>query len=369
VFIVTNRLVRESGKKDVRRFGKKLNPEGALELRMAEAVRGRTGWEVNIIPDTIDDAMKREVGIDEPRTIYGGEYVARRLLGRVNPSRARALGVKNVGRKGRNLLLFVHGFNNNVKAVLDRARNLETLFGVEVLAFSWPANGGGVAGAASYKSDKRDAKASVGALDRVLEAMQRLLLKFNQSHLDSIKAEAARRFADDAERQERFITRSAREVCPFTVNAMFHSMGNYLFKHLMLSGASEGRGLLFDNVVLAAADTNNEGHAEWVDAVRCRKRIYVTINEDDEALAVSRMKSGEEQKARLGHYPYGLDSRQGVYVQFTDVAGVGNSHAYFEGGPVRKNAGIKRFFGDAFNGRRAEAGLRYDAANNVYRFD
>ena len=112
-------------------------------------------------------------------------------------------------------------------------------------------------------------------------------------------------------------------------------MANYLYKHLLKSGSSEGAGLLFDNVILAAADTNNEDHALWVDRIRCRRRVYITINEDDRALAVSRMKSGEEQKARLGHYSFGLDSQQGVYVQFTDVRGVGDSHAYFEGETMR----------------------------------
>ena len=42
--------------------------------------------------------------------------------------------------------------------------------------------------------------------------------------------------------------------------------------------------------------------------------LHITINEDDHALRVSRMKPGEQQLARLGHYVRGLDSRQAVYV-------------------------------------------------------
>jgi esterase/lipase superfamily enzyme len=369
VFIVTNREVHEKGKRGIDRFGKKLNPEGANELRAAEAVRTREGWTVKILPDQLTPQMKREVGLqDQPDPVYSGQYAARKLLARVNPKRAREIGVQGVTGTGKNLLLFVHGFNNNVKVVLDRARSFETLYGVEVLPFSWPANGGGVSGVASYKSDKRDAKASIGALDRVLDAMQRMLACFNEDYLSAVRTTAKTKFEDDPERQDSYISTMSGRGCPFTVNAIFHSMGNYLYKHLLKSGSSEGTGLLFDNVVLAAADANNEDHASWVDRIRCRRRIYITINEDDEALAASRLKSGEEQKARLGHYSYGLDSRQGVYVQFTDVRGVGDSHAYFEGRPVAKNARIKTFFKEALNGKRAEVKLRYDSANNMYLF-
>jgi esterase/lipase superfamily enzyme len=267
------------------------------------------------------------------------------------------------------LLLFVHGFNNDMEAVLNRAHQLESLYGVEVLAFSWPANGGGIAGVASYKSDKRDAKTSIGALDRVFEYMEKTLVGFNKDALDVVRRQAQAKFPTDSEKQDRYVASVAERDCPFKVSAMFHSMGNYLYKHLLLSTSSAGTGLIFDNVVLAAADANNAEHALWVDRIRCRSRVYVTINEDDRALSVSRLKSGEDQRARLGHYPYGLDSRQGVYVNFTDVQKVGDSHAYFESQPVT-NPRIKRFFLEAFNGGRAEsiANLSYDAATNMYRF-
>ena len=250
--------------------------------------------------------------------------------------------------------------------MLDRARNFETLYDVEVLAFSWPANGGGARGVASYKSDKRDAKASIGALDRVLESMLGRLAELNGTYLEKVRADAMRQFEDDPERREKYISRMSNRGCPFTVNALFHSIGNYLYKHLLNSSSSEGTGLLFDNVVLAAADTDSGGHADWVDRIRCRRRVYVTINEDDQALRAARLKSGDEQKARLGHYPYGLDSRQGVYVQFTDAPFVGDAHAYFEGNTARKNATVKRFFRQALNGERAESQLTYEPATNMY---
>ncbi len=148
---------------------------------------------------------------------------------------------------------------------------------------------------------------------------------------------------------------------------MLHSMGNYLFKHLLKSSTYRGDLLIFDNVVLAAADTNNEAHAEWVDRIQCRGRIFITINEKDGALLASRMKMGEQQKARLGHYPYRLTSQRAVYVDFTKEPRVGDSHAYFEGSPLR-NDRVRRFFREAINGAPAEGRLHYDVARNIYRF-
>ena len=104
--------------------------------------------------------------------------------------------------------------------------------------------------------------------------------------------------------------------------------------------------------------------------INCRSRLYITINEDDYALAASRAKAGEEQKARLGHYPHNLNAKRAVYVDFTAVPGVGRSHAYFEGEAV-ENATIKAFFQKVLNGQRAEidpALLHYDAATNMHTF-
>ena len=264
-----------------------------------------------------------------------------------------------------NFLFFVHGYNNDFGAMLERADGFARKYDVEVVAFSWPANGGGVHGVAIYLSDKRDARASIGALDRALAKISDYLHEFNAENTRRIAIAAARKYPKNAEARDECITQLTGEGCPFTVNMVLHSMGNYLFKQLLLSSVYRARGLLFDNVVLAAADTNNEEHREWVDRIRCRRRIYITINEDDAAPMASRMKAGEEQKARLGHYPYNLNSTQAVYVDFTDAPYVGGSHAYFEGTPLRNRA-IREFFRKAFNGQRAEEKLAYDAARGLY---
>ena len=147
---------------------------------------------------------------------------------------------------------------------------------------------------------------------------------------------------------------------------MFHSMGNYLYKSMLKSSITEGNQLVFDNVVLVAADTNSKGHIEWVDKIRCRKRCYITINENDHALGISRAKFGEQQLARLGHYIRNLNSRQVYYINLTDAAWVKDSHSYFDKKVAGKNTKVFGFFDDALNGEFAEKKLKYRSSGNYY---
>lgn len=362
MFLITNREVDE-GKTDLKAFGERPNRLGPNELRLAECTPSGKKWKVRILPDVCTPEMLAAAGItDAPKgePIYASRYVANRLLLRLRARMAKE-------KKAPALAFFVHGFNNDVEAVLERAAAFEELYGVEVVVFTWPANGGGLRGVASYLSDKRDALLSVGALDRAILKLDGYLKDLNAERRARIEAEATAEHGEDAAGWDEHFAQAMRTECPFTVNLVLHSMGNYLFKHYLGSSTYSGKRLVFDNVVLVAADTNNAGHAEWLDRIQCRKRVYVTINENDSALMASRMKAGEEQQARLGHWPYDLASRRAVYVDFTSARGVGDSHAYFEGKPVEKNPRVRTFFRAALGGAVAESGLTYDVARNLYR--
>ena len=377
MFIITNRELR-SDRTGLEQFGPRANSLGPNELRMVEVTRAGRAWKVEIIPDELDAAWRARAGIDaawltsmgfDPDgKVFGSMYVASQVLARVNPRRA---GAGPTAAQGKNLLVFVHGYNNDIRDIIERAASFERNFGVEVIAFSWPANGGGVIGTASYLSDKNDAKISIGALDRALAKLGDLLGRFNMAWVEDVRRRAdavlVRHPGNEERRRERIAEIVAAE-CPFTVNLLLHSMGNYVYKHLLLSTASFGTALMFDNVVLAAADTNNKDHAQWVDRIKARRRVFVTINESDHALRVSRMKFGEAQLARLGHYPFDLNASQAVYIDFTGAPKVGSSHAYFEGEPLA-NVKVRRFFNDAVNGTFAERSLPFDEAMGTYRMN
>lgn len=362
MFVVTNRNI-VAGAQGTALLGQRTNEMGPAELRIVEAVKKDGVWDVKLLPDQISAAMKQEVGITDPKPVYASRYLLERLLAVVNPKHADPQSLK----KGKDLLFFVHGFNNSFGDVLERCQGLAAAFDMEVVAFTWPANGGGVKGATDYLDDKRDALASVVAFDRVLAKARDMLAAAREDYLKMLNAEAVSRFPDSAERQREFIAKKAEQQCPFRVSLLLHSMGNYLFERTLKSSALRGSQLLFDNIVMAAADVNSPGHAQWVDQIQVRNRLYITINEDDYALQASRIKGGTEQLARLGHYPYDLNARRAVYVDFTRAAQVGTSHAYFEGAAL-KNDRVRKFFELALHGQRAEdAGLMtYDVSRNLH---
>lgn len=354
MFVITNRKIN-TRKRGLEQFGKTPNENGPNELRIFEATRRGRGWEIDVLRDTCTRTQKQAVGLPVSKSAFASQFVARRLLARVRDDR-------------KNLVFFVHGFNNDMEAVLERAEGLERRYGVEVIAFSWPANGGGAKGVASYKSDKRDARASAGAVYRALVKAREFLDGFNDELLKDIREKANEKYPDNRELHQAYVTRMAEKGCPFKVSLLLHSMGNYLFKQIQRSSTYDGHHMLFDNVILAAADTNSYEHEDWVDRIACRRRVFITINEDDSALRVSRIKSGEEQRARLGHYLHGLDSEQAFYVNVTEAQNVGSSHAYFEGEPVENESGnLFKFFRAALNGDRAETHLDYDAPSHTWR--
>jgi esterase/lipase superfamily enzyme len=357
MFIVTNRRVdpKASG---LERLGKRPNEKGNNELRVVEAQRRGNGYAIEVLPDEISRSEAAGYITDFSLDLKPEDqhYASLRVACEL---------VKRLRAKKRHLLIFVHGYNNEIKDVLRAAFELEKRYNVEVLPFSWPANGGGVHGKLSYLSDKRDARASTGALERTLKMVHYYLMKISESSRESLKKKAFDKFPDNAERRDALYAKLLRKECPFTINAMFHSMGNYLYKQMLKSTISEGNELIFDNVVLCQADTNNAGHAEWVDRIRHNRRVFITINEEDYALRLSRIKPGDAQRARLGHFIKRLDSRVACYVNLTNASWVKESHSPF-GEPSKKNDELAEFFKLAFTGAPAEEGLRYREEGNWY---
>jgi esterase/lipase superfamily enzyme len=358
MYVVTNRDIHRD-RDDLDQFGSRPNRLGPNELRMAKVTRKGRNWSVTWQDDILDkeeaQALQSEfdLNIDVTEDHYASLRVACELARKSREEKT-------------NILLFVHGFNNDMKAVVKRAEELKQLYKVEVVPFSWPANGGGIKGAADYKSDKRDARSSAGALDRTIAKVGHYLNLISEANRTKLRIKASEKYPKDREKQDQLYSQLLEKDCPFTVNLMLHSMGNYLYKQMLKSTLSEGNLLIFDNVLLVAGDTNNKDHVEWVDKIRCRKRCYITINENDRALAASRAKFGEQQLARLGHYVRDLSSKQAYYINFTAASWVKNSHSYFEREVAGRNKDVFKFFNAALNGHYGESTLQYKPSGNYF---
>jgi len=309
IYLVTNRNLIDA-KNGKMCFGKTFHKNGAHELRLAKITGTPRKWKMKLI----------EENEENPRP---SKDTFKELL-------------KRMYKRKRNCLFFVHGFNNVVEDVVERCMNFQKAFKVEVIAFSWPADEG-IKGVTNYRTQKLEAQQSVYAFDRCLKKLNEYLIEF------------------------------AEERCDLTFNLALHSMGNYLLKTFTKSSEHARDALIFDNVILMAADANNEGHAEWVDSLQHRTRIYITINENDSALKLSAMKFGKLQKVRLGHYTKNLSSEKAVYLDFTRAKGVSDDHAYFEGKLLAKNPKLKKIFNKIFNGQTVEKDLEYDSHSRLYR--
>jgi len=357
MFVITNRRVIDNAT-GLDQFGKTPNEKGNNELRLAQVTRKKKSYTVKFLDDKLDEDEAREL-IDEFRLSLNPEDTQYASL------KVACQTVRRARDRKRHILIFVHGYNNDMRDVMDAAFDLEQRYEVEVIPFSWPANGGGVGGKLSYLDDKRDARASAGALERSLKKVHEYLMLISESSRKELRQKAAKKHPDNAERRDALYAELLRKECPFTVNGLFHSMGNYLYKQMLKSTISEGNNLVFDNVVLCQADTNNAGHANWVDTISHNRRVFITINENDFALRLSRIKPGDAQRARLGHYIKRLDSRIAHYINLTDASWVQESHSPF-GEPAEKNGKLKEFFRDAFTGEPAEESLRFRAEGNWY---
>ena len=230
----------------------------------------------------------------------------------------------------RDCVVFVHGYNNSWKDSMDAAINLATTYDINVVCFSWPSDN-----VLKYLDCKNRAVSSVPAFNRLIE---------------------------------KFITYmgGTTEICGQRVSLICHSMGNYILKNFLKSSYFSNEFIPFHNINLVAADTNHEGHVEWIDKINCLNDINIFINQDDFALDISDSKSGSKQKVRLGNTILELNSKKANYYNVTNSKGVGRGHGYFnEKKTLKGNDALFNLFDMAFHGERIE-GMMYVKGLNFY---
>ena len=312
MYVVTNRNLQPDQPPE-KRFGKRFNEVDPSELRLAEVDKIDGSWQLEILTD-------RET--HEGQEMFASEAAFLKTQ-------------KRMCDNSTNCLIFCHGFNTDFEGALEAAFTIQQIYDdLEVILFSWPSDGDGPL---SYRSDKREASQSVYALDRFFEKLNDYLKKYRERR------------------------------CGQKISFAMHSMGAYLLEHLLKSSVYQGETLFFDNIIMMSPDVNNQGHVNWVERIKFRNRLFITINEDDFALAASEFKGGDEQEARLGNTVRNLSSNNATYLNFTDAKFVRNAHNYFSQDNPLRNAKVKEIFQTAFSGGRAEQGLSFDLGTGAYK--
>lgn len=359
MYLITNRLLN-SKQKDLKLFGSIPNAKGSHEINIVNVSEKNNKWVAKPINDVLtvervkELKKKYKLDISVNDTWHGSLEVACELF-------------ENAIDSGKSILFFVHGYNNDVEDVLKSAEAIAALYNVIVVPFSWPANGGElINGAASYLSDKADARQSTNALNRIVGKIGYYHQLLTKGHSDKLRKKVAEKHPENRVAARQLFTKLQGKACQTKISLLCHSMGNYVLKHTLMTSDSITKSLVFDNICLIAADTNNKDHKHWVGKLDVRNRCYIVINENDGALAASRVKPGDEQLARLGHYLRKLDATNAYYIDVTKTKGVFTEHTYFKDDAVDECNELRWVFNEMFNGRSIEQRLNYQVDTNTY---
>jgi len=355
MFVVTNREIKK-GKKGLKQFGKEPNHKTPSELRFFEV----DDEDVNNVTSLNDLLTKQEVkklvedfdnlAIDDTKPWYQSLRVACELF-----TKATA--------EGKSILLFIHGYNNDIGDVLKTALEIQNRYNLIVIPFCWPSNGNTI----SYLSDKDDARNSATAMLRVIEKIHQYHSLLVTTRRSKLALKAKKKHPENSEAERALFDKLLRAQCNTKISMLCHSMGNYVLKYASYPSHSAARKLVFDNIALVAADVNNSNHHNWVENLCIRNRLYIVINEKDGALKWSRRKPGEEQLERLGQHLKNLSSSNAYYIDVTRNKGVNDEHSYFKGDVVENNTTMHTIFSRIFPGDEIENELTYHADLNVYR--
>ncbi|MEO0574959.1 MAG: alpha/beta hydrolase [Pseudomonadota bacterium] len=362
--IITNRAMDES-KKGVKQFLSTSGQAGSLDLRIVKISGPKKARKVDVLQDELSLSrvkfLKKKYNLDIDTSVdhYQSLELACQLFERAT-------------KEKKHITLFVHGYNNDVEDIIATVNSLNRTYKDTIFVpFSWPAKGGGkLSGTANYIEDKRDARASSGALDRVFKIVRDMHKLLTEGQSKTLWKIATEKHSDNAVAARELFVRLQRRQCKVTINLMCHSMGNYVLKHATLPSLTNIRKVTFDNVCLIAADTNHDDHGSWIPKIEAKGGVYVVINEDDYALKWARIKPGEEQKRRLGHYLNNLDALNTTYIDVTRATGVGEQHSYFIGRKLIENKKLAGMFGKIFAGDRPErltSLMQYMSDLNAYR--
>jgi esterase/lipase superfamily enzyme len=231
--------------------------------------------------------------------------------------------ISGIQGKYNDWLLFVHGDSKTFRQAVMRGFDIQELYDVNVIVFSWPSKDPEINGIKNFKNSRQNVIASNGHFTSAICLM-----------------------------------RSFRELNPdfqsgARLSMFFHSLGNYYLENLVKQTKSFcGPPAVFDNLILNAAAVNQEQHNEWLEKLHFQQRIYVTSNKSDFNLKGVRIftKDGKQlgEKIKPPLHP------AAIYVNFTKAVGfrfpTGTTHTYFIGEVPDKSMNIKLFFGNMMHG-------------------
>jgi esterase/lipase superfamily enzyme len=253
---------------------------GRVRFDPAKA-RRLSDFDIHIERDLTETQM-RDIGLL-------GEAVDRRKP----PSRLLFEELHAAGNKAKteaHILVFVHGFNNDLQGALTTMADLHKLY-VEpkdspverIVMFTWPARGE----LQKYRDDARDAVKSGYAMARSFQLMTGF---FHDLIMEAYK-----------ERKD-----PEKALCGQKIHLMCHSMGNRVFESML--DELQRKGIrphsVFGEILLMAADVDDDSMAPGKalsTAIQLGERVHVYYHNGDQALGISeRTKNAFNRLGRWG---------------------------------------------------------------------
>jgi esterase/lipase superfamily enzyme len=225
--------------------------------------------------------------------------------------------------KSSDWLLFVHGDSKTFGQAVMRGFDIQHLYAVNVIVFSWPSKAPDVNGIKNFKNSRQNVIKSSGHFTSVI-CLMRSFRTLNPAFQSGAK-----------------------------LSMFLHSLGNYYLEHIVERTTSVcGPPAVFDNLIVNAAAVNQEHHRDWVEQLSFQNRIYITANVSDFNLKGVRIftKDGKQ----LGEKVKSPLAANASYIHFTKAVGLrfptGITHTYFIGKVADTSDNIRLFYHDIMHG-------------------
>lgn len=232
-----------------------------------------------------------------------------------------------ISETDKNIVLFIHGDSKTFDQAIIRGLEIQNLYDVKVIVFSWPSKDPNING---YKN----LRLSVQNVEKSLEHFNLML-----------------NFASKIKNQENDL-KSDKKISLF-----LHSLGNYYLECMVRENMKpEKKLLIFDNIIINSAAVSQYKHHQWIEQLNCQQNIYIISNKHDFNL------KGARYFARLGRQlgevfdlPLANNAR---YINFSEAVGFTIptylSHTFFIGKMPQKYSSIFSFYNEILNSRNID---------------
>lgn len=229
-------------------------------------------------------------------------------------------------QQGNDWLLFIHGDSKTPIDAAVRGLDIQNLYDVKVIVFSWPSMLNKGNGIKNFKNSRINVEAGLIQFRELLLTMQ----KYKRS----------------------MIWPEGNKLSLF-----MHSLGNYYIELAVKENLLEGLDPdLFNNVIINAASIEEYGHEQWLEKLNISENIYVTSNAKDINLNGARVFTAMGEQ--LGVSPEKPIAANATYISFTKAVGFkippGPSHTYFLGSTLAGSENIRKFYTNIFHGNEVK---------------